>query len=314
MGANFLLWLADEFRAAGLEVVEWEGWRTRARRSGGYDDPKGPLCVMWHHTASNSKAENDVRYMANNAATRPIANAMPDRNGVVWLMAAGATNTNGPGRTCSFSRGVVPADGMNSRAFGMEIANDGVGGVYPTAQIDAAFIISNVVNKNCGNDSTDVMTHAIYAPVRKPDPAKATSVQGRWQPHGYGRPNTWVLDDLIAECARRANVSPPQPKPPEPQPEPRPPQPIPEDEVSTVVVLEDGRNGTWYRCGLEAKSWVQDGNMAAQLIMRIDETSKSGVAVDGIRYVKMKNGNRDYIRSTGPIVGPMPPGVDEYGG
>lgn len=217
MGGYYLTWLAEAMRAEGLVVHEWPGWETRARRSGGYTDPQGPLCVMFHHTASNARPEDDVAYMADVAAARPIANVMPDRSGEVWLIAAGPTNTNGAGRTCMFSRGVVQADTMNSNAFGMELSNDGVGGMYSKDCIDAAITVSNLVNRRCGNQPEDVMTHAIYAPVRKVDPAKASAVRGiTWQPHGYGRADTWVLDDLIAECAYRARWTPPdsQPLPP----------------------------------------------------------------------------------------------------
>ena len=83
--------------------------------------------------------------------------------------------------------------------------------------------------------------------------------------------------------------------------------------MSNVLVLEDARNGTWYRCGPESKTWVQDGHMAEQLNMRIAETGQDGVAVDGFRYVKVRNGNVNFITSCGPILGPRPAGVDEYG-
>lgn len=96
-------------------------------------------------------------------------------------------------------------------------------------------------------------------------------------------------------------------------PEPEPPRPIPEDDVSNVLVLEDARNGVWYRCGADSKTWVQDGNMAEQLNLRIAETEQAGCGVDGFRYIKMRNGNVNFITSCGPIIGPRPPGVDEYG-
>ena len=74
------------------------------------------------------------------------------------------------------------------------------------------------------------MTHAVYAPIRKPDPAKASAVLGPWHPHGYGRANTWVLDDLIAECAARAAY----PNPPQPQPEPPTPRPPSGDDTDVA--------------------------------------------------------------------------------
>ena len=37
MGSIYLTDMADWFRAAGLTVVEYGGWKTRARGSGGYN-------------------------------------------------------------------------------------------------------------------------------------------------------------------------------------------------------------------------------------------------------------------------------------
>lgn len=210
MGATYLTWLAEELRAAGVNVREVDGWQRRARRSGGYDDPSGPLGVMFHHTAASTPAENQAQYIIT-APTAPIANVSIAPDGVVWLIAAGATNTNGKGVPIAFSRGTVPADRMNEFAFGMELMNDGVGQPYPRVQVDAALATSNAVNKRCGNRLDDVATHAAYAPGRKIDPARASAVEGPWRPRGAGPGDTWSLDDLRAECLRRGIAQPPPP-------------------------------------------------------------------------------------------------------
>lgn len=214
MTGVYLTWLADALRAAGAQVVEYDGWRTRARSSGGYAAGR-PWCVMWHHTASKTSPANDASYMCHGADARPVANVLVARDGAVWVLAAGATNTNGKGRASTFSRGTVPADSMNSYAFGMELANAGTGEQYPQVQIDAAFIVSNVVNVRCGNRPDDVGVHEWYSPGRKIDPASC-NVAGPWRPDQWNNSGTWELFSLRDECVRRAAG----PTPPDPIPDP----------------------------------------------------------------------------------------------
>jgi len=207
MGSYYLTWLADELRRAGQRVVECDSWKTRSRSSGGYDSGR-PWCVMWHHTASSTgcSAANDVAYMLNPSNDAyPTANLYIARDGEVWVMAAGATNTNGKGSgTRDTSRGTVPVDSMNTYAVGIEIGNNGVGEPYSKACIDAAFATSLVVTSKCGLLPTDVIHHQAYAPDRKVDPATCTGVQGGWYPKSVTSSGTWSLDDLKAECNRRA--------------------------------------------------------------------------------------------------------------
>lgn len=215
----FLTWLADELRAAGLNVKEYAGWQTRARGSGGYSAQ--PLCVMWHHTASGASwdGQRDADYIAKGDPDAPLANLYIDRTGAVWVLAAGATNTNGKGGPQSFSRGTVPVDGMNTRAVGVEMGNNGVGEAWPECQVNAMFAVANAVNKRLGNQPTDVCTHNVWAPTRKIDPATAAAVQGAWKPRSTNSSGTWSLDDIRAECVARASgtvapTPPPDPTPP----------------------------------------------------------------------------------------------------
>lgn len=210
----FLTGLAQWLRAAGLPVIEYYGWQQRARGSGGYQSP-APLCVMWHHTASNpsSDGQQDADYCAVYAQDAPLANLYIQRDGTVWVLAAGATNTNGKGKSMSFSRGVVPADSMNTNAVGIEVANNGVGEAWPQVQIDAFFAVSNAVNAHLRNRPDDVASHAEYAPDRKIDPATAHAVQGPWKPRSINSSGTWNPDDIRTECCLRADN---QPMPPQP--------------------------------------------------------------------------------------------------
>ena len=212
MSGVYLTWLPAEFRKAGLVVIEYDGWQWRARSTGGFTGGR-PFGVWWHHTASGPglSPEDSAYYECHVADARPIANVNIERNGHVWLLAAGATNTNGKGNAKQMSRGMVSKDSANTSVFGMEIANNGGGEPYPQAQIDAAFIVSNTVNRVMGNQPEDVCSHQDYAPTRKIDPAKAGwTVGGTFHPASVnGATGSWSVPDLKAECRRRWAPLPP---------------------------------------------------------------------------------------------------------
>lgn len=222
---RFLTEMADVLRAAGLAVTEVDGWRTRARGSGGYTGGK-PWCVMWHHTASNTTPANDVSYIIN-SQDAPLANLYLARDGTVHVCAAGATNTNGKGGPVTMSKGTVAADSMNTAAIGVEMANDGVGQAWPQVQIDAAFAMSIALCKAYGLTSTDICTHAAWSPGRKIDPATAAAVQGPWRPASINTSGSWSVDDLRDEHTNRWSTA------PSPEPEPS------EDEMY-LATLQDG--------------------------------------------------------------------------
>lgn len=233
MGTLYLREMANWFRSAGLKVVEFEGWQNRSRSTGGYE-PGRPKCIMWHHTASSSSAsaQADCNYMCYVSDAKPTTNIyIARKTGEVWVLAAGASNTNGTGRSRSFSTGTVPEDSMNTYAVGIEIGNNGVGEPYDEAVINAAFTVSNVLCSKLGLQPTDVDTHQDYAPDRKVDPATTSAVQGAWNPRSCTSAGTWNVDDLKSECKRRAT--------PAPTPEPEPDLEE-DDEVIMLIKAKDG--------------------------------------------------------------------------
>ena len=210
MTGRYLTDLADVLYAAGLDVVEFEGWQTRARSSGGYADGR-PWAVVWHHTASSASIMSDANYCAN-SEDAPICNALIARDGQVWVIAAGASNTNGKGGPWTVTRGTVPIDQMNTHAVGLEICNNGVGEPYPAAQIDAVFTASLAICEAYGLAPFDALEHNEWAPDRKIDPATAGAVQGGWRPRSVNTSGTWSGDDLRGELlARAADIPPPLP-------------------------------------------------------------------------------------------------------
>lgn len=210
MGSIYLNKMADWLRLAGLEVIEFEGWMTRGRSSGGYDSGF-PVCMMWHHDASspNTNPRSTAEYACYNADAKPICNLQVDRTGKVWVLAAGATNTNGSGGPVTLPSGkTVPLDKMNTQAVGMEICNNGVGEEYPAKQIDACFKTSIVIANNLGIPCDDACIHQVWAPTRKIDPATAYAVQGSFHPKSITSSGTWSLTDLQAELRLRSQSLP----------------------------------------------------------------------------------------------------------
>lgn len=208
MAGTYFVEAADWLRSVGLTVVEVKGWQTRARSSGGFGVGL-PWGCAWHHTASQTTPTNDTNWQYFTSDVRPIGNMTIMRSGEVWIGAAGAANTQGKGGPLTLSRGTIPLDGGNTRAWAIEVANNGVGEPWPQAQIDAYFTASNELNRRFGNKPTDMFTHAAWTPGRKIDPAKASAVLGPWRPRSINSSGTWNLDDIRAECTKRAGGTPP---------------------------------------------------------------------------------------------------------
>lgn len=107
---------------------------------------------------------------------------------------------------------------------------------------------------------------------------------------------------------------------PEPQPEPE------EDDTMRRFVLVDTRNGATYLVNENSKTWINDGDVIPQLHARIRESAPGSdpntaidivgtqpSPVDGMIYRFKKNGNGDFIASYGPIIGPRPANVNNWG-
>jgi len=265
----YLTWLADVLRAAGLTVVEVEGWQTRARSSGGF--PSTPLGVQWHHTASQTSPENDIQWQVYGCDDAPVGNMTLMRDASIWLIAAGAANTAGKGGPLTLSRGTIPLDSANTRTVAMEVANSGVGEPWSEVQVNAYFAASNAINARLGNLPTDVFSHALGAgdgwTDRKIDPATADAVQGPWKPRSVNSSGTWSLADIRAECAARAGLPvPPTPVPVPPEPTPVPPDPSSGDDfMASLPNIQKGDTGPYVvrmQHLLAAGGFMNPGNTA----------------------------------------------------
>jgi hypothetical protein len=230
--------LVSILTAAGCQVqvpAVCAGWERRARSSGGFSSP--PIAVFHHHTASQTSPANDLSYMIDGCPDAPVGNLLIDRAGDCFPIAAGASNCAGKGNQMTFSRGVGDANNGNCWAFQIECANAGTGvEPWPQVQVDALFRASNALNAYVGNQPSDITSHALgkgngYTD-RKIDPATAGSVQGGWVPRSVNSSGTWDLDDMRAECSKRAT----------PTPTPAPPE---EDDVKLYLVAHPD-TGEWF--------------------------------------------------------------------
>lgn len=198
--------LPAEAAARGLEIQTYPGWELRSRSSGGFDEIRG---VCLHHTAGliTSKPSNDMNYMWNTAANRPVGNIYIARDGTVTLGAAGAANTQGAGGPIGTSRGVVPVDASNRYHIAIEASNNGVGEVWPKVQLDAYLKLVQVLCDVYGFDPfQDVIFHQTWAPDRKIDPAGPTPAYPQWG--GTSGRSTWDLG-AFRESVVGSNTPPP---------------------------------------------------------------------------------------------------------
>lgn len=209
----WLLNLADWCRDAGLKVEEWPSWTTRSRSSGGFTGSVKGIIV--HHTASNTKPQNDCAYMFDNAQYAPVGSVLLDRSGTVWVGAAGATNCAGKGAWPGGknSKGeAIPVDSGNAHCFNIEAANAGQGGdPWPEAQ-QAAYLtlVAMLCDKFDLDPLKDCISHFEWSPGRKYDPAG---------PSAYAKDGLWDMNRFRADAKARldqmqgAALLPPLPEP-----------------------------------------------------------------------------------------------------
>lgn len=161
--------LANVCRRTGYPVIEVQGWQHRVRGGGPYILP-APTHVMMHHTASPPSwdGDKDASYLAVGGQYAPISNLLISRRAWIYVIAAGPTNTNGSGHD-SWGGG-VPVNGMNARAIGIEMGNNGIGEIWPDEQQDCALKLSAELCRAYNIPSAHVRAHFEWSPGRKIDP------------------------------------------------------------------------------------------------------------------------------------------------
>lgn len=153
-----LTWIPDCLRAAGLTVLEYDGWRTRTTRASGLT-VKGVVC---HHTATPASSKNTTvaRLLAvgRSDLKGPLCQLGLDRDGHFWMIAAGRGNHNGFGT-------------WGNDSIGIEAFNDGKGEKWPPAQVDAYQRGVAALLAHEGLTIAHCRGHKETDPKRKIDPA-----------------------------------------------------------------------------------------------------------------------------------------------
>lgn len=166
---RYLTNLADVCRAAGLKVVEVDGWQTRGRPSstGGFD----PVGVGCHHTATGPTTSDAavVRLLVNGRSDLPgpLCQLGLARDGTVYVIAAGRANHGGKAK----ASGTVAAGDANRLYIGIEAFNDGRGEPWPRAQYDAYVRLAAALCQGVtGNSVQTVRGHKEWSVTGKIDP------------------------------------------------------------------------------------------------------------------------------------------------
>lgn len=161
--------LPQILRAAGLVVVEHDGWRTRGRpASTGRFAPVGVLC---HHTATGPRTSDAavVRLLIEGRTdlAGPLCHLGLDRQGRVHIIAAGRANHAGKAK----ASGTVAAGDGNELYIGIEAFNDGVGEKWGKVQYDAYVLLAATLSeKVTKNSAQTVRGHKETSVTGKIDP------------------------------------------------------------------------------------------------------------------------------------------------
>ncbi|MGP4016482.1 peptidoglycan recognition protein family protein [Saccharopolyspora sp. 5N708] len=172
-----LVWLADVLRAAGLTVVETDGWRDRTATSGPQPAPVG---VLEHHTATPASYENpapSVQLCINGRPdlAGPLCHAVIGFDGVVHLIAAGRANHAGKAK----ASGPNPAGDGNTLYVGFEWDYQGVDQGPSPEQYSAALRATTAVLNHLGRQMDAARGHKETSVTGKIDPGHVDMNQFR---------------------------------------------------------------------------------------------------------------------------------------
>lgn len=156
-------------RRHGLKVKVVPGWKTRGRpaSTGGFN-PVGVLC---HHTATTVAwtvaAVLRLLTGGRSGLPGPLCQFGLDRDGTVWLVAAGRANHAGKAK----SVGSVAAGDGNTLYIGIEAFNSGTGEPWPAAQYNAYVLLAAVIQVELTkNSARAVAGHKETSITGKVDP------------------------------------------------------------------------------------------------------------------------------------------------
>lgn len=181
--------IADALRAEGCTVNEVPGWEQRGSQA--FD----PVGLIVHHTAGPARGDAPslkVCIEGRSDLPGPLCHVLLARSGVCHIIAAGRAQHAGTGSW----KGATG----NSRFFGIEAENTGVGEPWRPVQLDAFIRSSAALLRLTGNGPEWIAGHREYAPRRKIDPAGVDLDDFRRQV--AARLSSHQEDDLTPEQAQ----------------------------------------------------------------------------------------------------------------
>jgi N-acetyl-anhydromuramyl-L-alanine amidase AmpD len=129
--------------------------------------------VLCHHTASSSNGQAAIPLLVNGRSDLPgpLCQLSLDRQGVVYVVAAGRANHAGVAKPS----GTVAGGDGNVLYIGIEAQNEGTGEPWPKAQYDAyVTLCAALCVEITGNSANTVRAHKETSVTGKIDPAGPT--------------------------------------------------------------------------------------------------------------------------------------------
>lgn len=200
-----LLWLAEDCLAAGLKVVQLDGWQRR-----GVEFPSIPNTVIAHHTATPASARGDlptqkILIEGRSDLAGPLCQVALGRNGTVYIVASGKANHAGKGAW----RGTT----LSAQTIGIEAENPGDGKPWPAKQYAAYVQLVAVLLRSLGQSPERLAGHKEWAlPAgRKTDPTLDMNQFRRdvatvMAPHHTPAPTTKEWDEMATKDEIKAVV------------------------------------------------------------------------------------------------------------
>jgi hypothetical protein len=279
-----LLRAPEILRAAGCEVVEYPGWRTRGRP---WDFQ--PRALMLHHDGSPVGPAGDpdayARFLfevgrPSEGIPAPLCQFWVDYFGRWWVGAVGGANHAGTGG----GWGVVPANLGGKFSAGVEMDNT-TGEPTTTAQYEALHVGLPALFKAYGWRPEDALTsHKEYAEGRKFDP-----------------------DDIDMPLIRAATRHGMEAKPPPDDPPEKPPEEEDDDMATRQIAVLDDPVGATYSINWTSVQHVPHSQWQA-VAQRVGLLPAGG-AVDTINNVQFEWTMKDVLVAGGTVGCPAKCGV-----
>lgn len=165
--------LANVCRAAGLNVVEVDGWQSRGYLGRDLADVRG---VLWHHTAAGRNFYQDAPSLGictngRSDLAGPLSQLVLGRSGTVYVVAAGLANHAGAG-----SAPGIPTDMGNYYFIGVEMESSGTAPYdWTPEQLAAVPVLGAALERAYLEDQAEwdrpQLGHKEYSSQGKIDPA-----------------------------------------------------------------------------------------------------------------------------------------------